>query len=321
MSISKFCLRAAALAAAALVSVSAQAYSKLVVFGDSLSDNGNAHTLLSTYAGVNLPAAPYFDGRFTNGPVAVEVMASTLGLTMENYAFGGATTGVTNRIPGMDSIIQTGLQAQVNAYTNVLSTLGATADASALYVVWGGGNDFFSSATLATANTAIANLSNEVAQLYAAGAREFFVPLLPNLAWSAEAFEKGAAYQAGAGMLSAYFNGGLTSAMTKLEGTLAGANIQVFDTNQPLAAYRSALAAAGGNITDRCWTGNYLGAGAQCANPDQYFMWDGVHPTAGVHAYVGKAMAVAAVPEPETWGLLLAGVLVVGAMRRRQLLG
>src|SRR3954468_5021943 len=57
---------------------SASAFEHLVVFGDSLSDTGNA-------------------GRFSNGPVWVEYLADRLGLTLSpsqrggsNFAVGGA---------------------------------------------------------------------------------------------------------------------------------------------------------------------------------------------------------------------------------------
>lgn len=314
-------MRSAVLAAVAAVSmsvsVSAHAYSQLVVFGDSLSDNGNANALMQSSFGVTLPAAPYFNGRFSNGPVAVEVMAANLGLTLVDYAYGGATTGLTSRITPLNAIASTGIKGQVNSFTAGLSAAGKTADASALYVVWGGGNDFFSSPTAETAVTAITNLTGEVIQLYGAGARDFFIPLLPDLAFTAESIKNGGAYQAGAHALSVGFNNGLTSALNTLEGKLAGANIRIFDTNSVLTTYRANLAAAGGNVTDACWSGNYFGAGTVCSNPDQYMLWDGVHPTAGVHAAVGQAMA-AAVPEPEAMGLALVGLIMVGALRRRQ---
>jgi phospholipase/lecithinase/hemolysin len=37
-------------------------FQDLVVFGDSLSDNGN------TFSTAGLPKAPYYNGRWTNGP-------------------------------------------------------------------------------------------------------------------------------------------------------------------------------------------------------------------------------------------------------------
>jgi len=72
---------------------------KLIAFGDSLTDNGN---LLGLTEG-GLPPAPYFEGRFTNGFVWVEFLADALGLDRPtprypaaagtNYAVAGAATG------------------------------------------------------------------------------------------------------------------------------------------------------------------------------------------------------------------------------------
>jgi outer membrane lipase/esterase len=41
----------------------ADGFSAVVVYGDSLSDNGNL------YAATGQPGAPYYDGRRSNGPV------------------------------------------------------------------------------------------------------------------------------------------------------------------------------------------------------------------------------------------------------------
>ncbi|MFT3857317.1 MAG: hypothetical protein QM742_07430 [Aquabacterium sp.] len=64
---------------------------------------------------------------------------------------------------------------------------------------------------------------------------------------------------------------------------------------------------------DRCWSGEYIGRGTLCADPDAYFLFDRVHPTAIVHRAVGTAMA-AAVPEPQASGLALIGACVAGAI-------
>ena len=79
-----------------LASAQASAYSQLYVFGDSLSDTGN---LFAATGGTN-PIPPYFNGRFSNGPVWVETLAASLGLPVNpsllggtNYAFAGAVTG------------------------------------------------------------------------------------------------------------------------------------------------------------------------------------------------------------------------------------
>ena len=63
--------------------------------------------------------------------------------------------------------------------------------------------------------------------------------------------------------------------------------------------------------------------GTDCS---QYLWWDGVHPTATGHRVIAGALAaqlhVTAVPEPETYGLLASGLLLMGAgevLRRRLL--
>jgi phospholipase/lecithinase/hemolysin len=307
---------AAALVVAAMPFGTANAaYSQIVAFGDSLSDNGNVFAATKGALGFGIPTAPYWNGRFSNGPVAMEVMAQTLGLTLVDHAYGGALTGTTNRagVPGLP-----GIQNEVDQFVSSLATAGKTADASALYFLWGGGNDFFSATDkLAAVAPAIANLTGQVGQLYGVGARDFFVPLLPDLANTAAAIEAGPEAQAQAHALSVLFNTNLSTALQNLQGSLAGATIRVFDPNPSLTAARDVILAAGGTAGP-CWTGTYLGSGGSlCANPELHVLWDGVHPSAALHLAMGQAMA-AAVPEPETAGLALAGLLIAGVATARQ---
>ena len=92
---------AAALVVAALgacaTTASAQSYTRLVVFGDSLSDNGN---LYAVTGGTQPLSPPYYQGRFSNGPVFTELLGFNAGRYTAgapvtgsvNYAFGGART-------------------------------------------------------------------------------------------------------------------------------------------------------------------------------------------------------------------------------------
>lgn len=65
---------------------------KIVIFGDSLSDNGN----LYEYMHHQLPLSPpYYEGRFTNGLDWVELLTqkfypNSVKAHLEDYAFGGA---------------------------------------------------------------------------------------------------------------------------------------------------------------------------------------------------------------------------------------
>jgi phospholipase/lecithinase/hemolysin len=312
---------------ASLAATSAQAYSQLVVFGDSLSDNGNVARTLGGY----LPAAPYQFGTFTNGHVAADVMAGALGIAIDDHAYGGALTGLDNQFAlkgGITSLAGTGMKGQVSSY--IAAAGGNKLDANALYMVWGGGNDFLGALTVGTADavttaakTAIINITTEVATLYAAGARSFFVPTLADFTYTLNGANAPAATQQQLSYMTASFNAGLASAL----GTLKYSDISIhsFDTNAFLGGVRSDIVANGGSLNTACWTGAYTGAatgGTLCTDPAKHFLFDAVHPSGFVHQALGNAFAASvtpAVPEPSTSGLALVGALgVVWVVRRRQ---
>jgi hypothetical protein len=68
-------------------------YDALITFGDSYCDVGN----LFVATGGAEPAAPYYNGRFSNGPIWLDHVAGFLGVPFKasllggtDYAFGGA---------------------------------------------------------------------------------------------------------------------------------------------------------------------------------------------------------------------------------------
>ena len=131
---------AAALAAAAMGAVAsaanAQSYDRIVVFGDSLSDNGN---LYAATGGTTPLSPPYYQGRFSNGPVFTELLGFTVGRYTAgasvdgsvNYAFGGARTDSALSPPGMRN--------QLLAYLGG----GGTFDDNDLVSILGGANNIF----------------------------------------------------------------------------------------------------------------------------------------------------------------------------------
>src|SRR4051812_4332701 len=108
-------------------------FNNLVVFGDSLSDVGNIAQALF----INTPGPYYWNGRFSNGPVYAESLATGLGLPPLNrstasggtdYAYGGAkTTGTA--FP--DSLFVKDIDDQVSQYLS-----SHTGNANTLYVLF-----------------------------------------------------------------------------------------------------------------------------------------------------------------------------------------
>jgi outer membrane lipase/esterase len=132
-------------------------FDSAVVFGDSLSDDGNLSLALQ------LPQIV----RFTTNPgeVSVEHIADYFGLPMTpalaggtNFAFGGA--GILNNSPGTPSTVPT-LPMQLGMY---LQATGSKADPNTLYSVWGGANDVFYVATSAAAAATAQQLIQQTIQ-------------------------------------------------------------------------------------------------------------------------------------------------------------
>ncbi|MDQ8757341.1 autotransporter domain-containing protein [Sphingosinicella sp. LHD-64] len=87
---------AAASALAIAAPASAQRVDRIVAFGDSYVDDGNAFQL----AGITPPAA-YPNGRFSNGTNFVDTMGQILNVPIQNFGIGGAQAGNGNVNPGL----------------------------------------------------------------------------------------------------------------------------------------------------------------------------------------------------------------------------
>ena len=206
-----------AIAAALLFSTAASAtdFSKVVVFGDSLSDAGN----LSLAQGSPTPL------RFTTNPgkTAADLVAAGLGSPIQasllggtDYAFGGA--GVVQGVAPVPTLPQ-----QFQMY---LAANGGHADANALYQVWGGANDIFYLTGTTTDPNALAAGTVKAAttelgllgQLQASGAKYVVVYNLPNIGKTPDGMAGGAAASAGATQLAVLFNGTLNTGLAQLSG-------------------------------------------------------------------------------------------------------
>src|SRR5215475_10356647 len=79
-------------------------FANILVFGDSLSDIGNVSQATPFLTQPKTPGPYYWNGRFSNGPVYAETLATGLGLPAlvnsasggTDYAYGGALTTGTS---------------------------------------------------------------------------------------------------------------------------------------------------------------------------------------------------------------------------------
>jgi outer membrane lipase/esterase len=310
-------------AAILMTSVSAGAM-PIVAFGDSLSDTGN----VSILTGGAIPPAPYyFEERFSNGAIWLDQIGTALDGAVDpvlgdgtNFAFGAARVTAAPLVPS--------LRAQTNAFLNATAATGA--DPTALYVVYGGGNDvrdaIGSDDPIGSITTAAEQLAGIVGDLADAGAVDIVVPTLANVGRLPEVRQAGAAVVGLAGLLSTVFNQTLAQGLAGLE-TSGQVNLirpDFFGLLETITASPSSFGLT--NVTDACLPVTPFAVPADataCSDPDEFLFWDLQHPTTVGHGLFADAAldairaALAPVTVPEPWPMaLMAPLLLAGIVTR-----
>jgi outer membrane lipase/esterase len=315
---------------------SAGPFTGLVVFGDSLSDSGNNAFVFDNVLGPPLPAGslrtpvpipgpdfvptyPYASGRYTNGPVWAELLASNLGLAAapsmaggSNFAFGGARLG-----PALGSFPY----SLVEQTTMFLGQNGGRAPSGNLYVLQDGNDARDALALLADGGDPTPlisafgnNIAALLARMQAAGADHILVMNIPDLGTAPAVQALGPAAAAAATGITIGFNTALESSLSQLAASAAN-NIQLldlFDLQQRIFSNPAAFGFS--DLTSAC------AFSVTCiADPAATFFWDGIHPTASVHAVIGNAalaLIPLPIPLPGTGPLLGLGLLILVLGRR-----
>ncbi|MDJ0783554.1 MAG: SGNH/GDSL hydrolase family protein [Desulfosarcinaceae bacterium] len=255
----------------------ASQFTHLVVFGDSLSDDGNLFALDPG----SVPANRYFQGRLSNGPVWAEYLAGAdlLDSILVNNAYAAATT---------DGSSPPGLGLQVAAYTAAASALP-----DALYAIWIGANDFLGGAV--DVQRTASNIAAALEDLAEFGARHILVVDLPDLGATPRNNGNPGTAQAASG-LTQRFNGELADVVAEFQDAYPAVAVYTFSVFDLFADVVANPAAYGiGNTNDVC--PNFL-VDDDFENDGDYLFWDDLHPTTEAHSEIARSVAET-LPEPE----------------------
>ena len=292
----------------------------LYVFGDSLADNGNIFIQTKALR-VNPPVPPsvtphrtYFNGRFSNGYIAVEYLwkrvsghepGSTRGLKpflaspllqktgAVDFAFGGTGTPYVDQTPG--GLYAPGLKGQVELFRLALG--GRKPSSRALYVVSTGSNDYRIDPFNVPMNPVdvVRNIETAIGSLYQLGARHVMVVDLPDLGAVPANGGDPAATE-----LSAFHNALLDEAIARLKAQYPSLHLipvkldPLFqELSQTMEAQAPALAVFAPTMPELA-TCLFVDpslckdAPAILFNGEFGFIfWDVVHPTTEAHRYLG----------------------------------
>jgi phospholipase/lecithinase/hemolysin len=236
-------------------------FDHLVVFGDSLSDDGN----LFAIAPSQVPSDLYYEGRFSNGPVWVEYLAEEdfLDCNLVNHAYGGATT---------DGVSPPGLIAQVNSYT-----ASATLADNTLFTIWIGANDFLNGSVDYQASAD--NIGAALEDLAAFGAEHILIVNLPDLGSTPRYI--GTAEASSATALSQGFNAALATVVTAFQTDYPDVMIYEFDCFTFLQRVADDPARYG--FTNATQVSPSYAIADDFDNSAGYVFWDTIHPTTEAH--------------------------------------
>lgn len=320
-------------------------FSRIVSFGDSLTDRGNTVTTLGPLADAILDYDQFYkeaaynrfgieaDGRFSSGPTWVEYLNDRLihgntgtpvdlganngkstTSTTTNFSWGGALSGSGHFLGVVDNLL-----TQIDSYkANTALTPHA---GSTLFTVWAGGNDIISwvdgsdpESTMGAATDVItANIVTAITELYNANARHFLLPNLPALGFKPNYVNTSKEERANNFVIM--LNDKLADAFDNLG--LVDANIYELDVFSIFNELRDNPGDYGfTNTEDNTFVYGPDDTSYVVGNPEEYIFWDTTHPTAQVHEILGN-FAFQAIPEPTSFVLLAVGAAVALRGRRK----
>ncbi|KAK9899355.1 carbohydrate esterase family 16 protein [Cystobasidium minutum MCA 4210] len=266
---------------------------RLIVFGDSLSDDGTGAWELSDNT---LPVEPpYFEHQFTNGPVWSRLLAQKHNFELMSYAIGGATVD-NDVVPGVlredNSLLVPSVKDQV---TQALAyKVPRTLD---VYILFAGANDAVNALALnkLLSGTEVAALiEKRVSQLYKAGAKRVLLATLPNFAATPNAKKQPVQFRQFGTLFNEDLRTGLYNIVRRWDHLLRIEVADIYDAFNGVLANPEAFGFDSQYLTTPCYTGGYeIYKGTTCADPEKHIFWDGTHPSAVSHQLIADVFSEA----------------------------
>lgn len=276
---------------------------KLLVFGDSLSDPGNLNKLTQ---GAALPARVFYKSRFSNGPIWPDYVSSSLNWTLDNFAVGLAETRSGGSMGEADipSLLQ-----QISQNKSELKKMDF---ASTLVVIWAGPQNYIKNAVKAQdanqnpvnallekqVKNAISDIQDGIEDLKDIGFRQFVIGTMPELGGlNRNPKDPPKASDATLYAITAAHNTALRNMIKDLPKEMPEVNVTIFQAFEINQKTNENPKTYGFNRLDApCYVGNlqgrYDGVKAFCTDPSGYKYWEYVHPNSKMHCvYASQFLA------------------------------
>ncbi len=291
-------------------------FDKIVIFGDSLSDPGNAYILWNRentppYHSLDqflIPKYPYAVGhhRYCNGPTWIEHFATAHGLSPNSQpAFLGSNSEHMNFAVGRARARNTPDPDLVNLAKQTetfLRQVHRTVSKDTLCAIEIGANDIFDAffapaegdVTSKIFTDALGEISHTIKNLYAHGARKFLIWNIPDIGKTPAVRSLNNIHPGisqGSRDLTEKFNRGihhLVASLSRLDG-IEIVELDVFKKFDQMVANPEMF---GLSVVDTPCLIPYAQV-SHHENPDAYLFWDGIHPSKIFHEVIsGEATAV-----------------------------
>jgi phospholipase/lecithinase/hemolysin len=290
-------------------SARSQAYTSIVVFGDSLTDVGNdaavSYAIYGSSAQVPGPATGYTNGRFTDGLDTLPAARNYTGVWAEqlaamlpakpvlknslaggtDYAYGFATTNTGTSVfsYGPGNVLSFNVNNMGQQVSDYLAT-NPVITSKTLYIVWGGANDLIAATSTNDIVNAALRDAAIVQQLISAGATDIIVPNLPPLGLVPR-FNGSPATSVPATQACALYDQTLAAALAGLPAANPGVTLHLF----PLDTYTLFNTIVGPPVAKGFANVTASSQGVTTVNPDTYLFWDDLHPTTYGHSLLASA--------------------------------